>query len=221
MLANKSRLLRSIIDGLISPRAGSLNSKVDVGPRTTPSALRAFSTMSTWMVLPNVRRPACPTGASSIRSPSPKRSEATRNTESVAAVISGPIPSPARTRRFISVDSNVSTAPSSPNSVERKAAWATSLQRNSRAFFPVQEPLEVKAGELVLRIAPDMRRKCCHRSGVVRLELGKCFQITLRRRAPEFFPPQGFECAHRFGLAPQQKIADWAPAKVTHFLRQK
>ena len=119
------------------------------------------------------------------------------------------------------MDSNVSTAPSSPNSVERKAAWATSLQRNSRAFFPVQEPLEVKAGELVFRIAPDMRRKCCHRSGVVLLELGKCFQITLRRRASEFFPPQGFECAHRFGLAPQQEIADWAPAKVTHFLRQK
>src|SRR4029079_11371262 len=225
MLANKSRLFRSIIDGLSSPRAGSLNSKVDVGPRTTPSALRAFSTISGWMVLPSSRRPAWPTGASSIRSPSAKRSEATRNTESVVAVISGPIPSPARTRRFISADSNVdAAAPSSPIPAERKAAspatYAALLQGNSRTFFPIEEPLEVKAGELVFRIAPDMRCKCRHRGGVVRLQLGKSFQIALRRRAPEFFSPQGFECPHRFGLAPQQEIADWASAKVIYFLRQ-
>src|SRR4029450_8453685 len=103
MLANKSRLFRSIIEGLTWPFAGSLNSNVEVGPSTTPSALRAFSTMSGWIVCPCVRRPACPVAASSILNPRSKRSEVARRTASVAAVISGPMPSPGRTRRCIRV----------------------------------------------------------------------------------------------------------------------
>jgi len=50
MLANRSRLLRKVIDGFTSPRAGSLNWNVSVGPSTTPSAALAFSTISAWIV---------------------------------------------------------------------------------------------------------------------------------------------------------------------------
>ena len=66
---------------------------------TTPSAALARANDSSGSVEPSARRPPRPIGASSNARLGPKARSAAASTASVAAVISGPMPSPAITAR--------------------------------------------------------------------------------------------------------------------------
>jgi hypothetical protein len=57
------------------------------------------------------------------------------------------------------------------------------FHRNAGTRCAVQEPLEVKAGELIISVFPNMRRKGSHRAGIACFQFGKCREITLRRGA--------------------------------------
>ena len=43
-----------------------------------------------------------------------------------------------------------------------------------RAGRTVQEPFEVKAGELIISVFPNVRRKGSHRTRIASLQLGIC-----------------------------------------------
>ena len=80
ILANKSRLLRSIIDGLISPRAGSFVNRRSTSGQARPRRPCAPFRRCRDEWYSSARRPACPTGSSSNWMPRLKRSDAARRT---------------------------------------------------------------------------------------------------------------------------------------------
>ena len=43
----------------------------------------------------------------------------------------------------------------------------------------VEQPLEVKARELVVGVRTDVRGKCCERARIICLQLGECCEIGL------------------------------------------
>ena len=84
----------------------------------------------------------------------------------------------------------------------------------------VQQPLEVKAGELVLSVLADMRRKGRHRTGIARFEFGKCLQIGCRIGILILLKPERLEGAQSFSPAPQDKVPDRPPAELRHSRRE-
>ena len=66
-------------------------------------------------------------------------------------------------------------------------------QVNPRTSRTVQQPLEVKAGELIISVLPNMRGKGSHRSGIAGFQLGKRLEITPCRGTFVLLPSEGFE----------------------------
>ena len=71
-------------------------------------------------------------------------------------------------------------------------------QVNPRTSPTVQQPLEVKASELVISVLPNMRGKGSHRSGIAGFQLGKRFEITPCRGTFVLLPSEGFESTQSF-----------------------
>ena len=59
-----------------------------------------------------------------------------------------------------------------------------SIHRNPCARRAVQKPLQVKAGELIIRVLANMGRKRRQRTGIVRFQLGKGVEIAGGRGTP-------------------------------------
>src|SRR5713101_6563417 len=104
ILANRSRRLRNSPDGLRPPCETGGYSLCDTGPRITPSAFLAASIACSESVLPSARSAASPIGMGVKDRPSPKARSAAARTCMVAAVISGPMPSPSITTMRTGVD---------------------------------------------------------------------------------------------------------------------
>ena len=72
------------------------------------------------------------------------------------------------------------------------------VHNDPRAGCTVQQPLEVKAGELIIGVFPNMRCKGCHRAGIARFQLGKRLEITPCRGTFVLLPSEGFESTQSF-----------------------
>src|SRR6478752_271532 len=78
----------------------------------------------------------------------------------------------------------------------------------------VQQPLEVKAGELIISGSPDMRCKGSHRAGIACFQFGKRLQITLRRGVVVLCIPKGFESTQSLHPTPQNKVPDRSASEL-------
>ena len=101
MLAKRSSFTRNSPDGLMPPFSRGGYWRWSTGPRMMPGALRAASITSSGSVEPRFCSAAMPISCMSHSSPSLNFAFARSSTASVACVISGPMPSPGRTRIFI------------------------------------------------------------------------------------------------------------------------
>jgi hypothetical protein len=70
----------------------------------------------------------------------------------------------------------------------------------------------VKACELVLRLLSDVSRERSNSFWIAGFELGRSIQIALGRGVVVLLAPERLEGPQRFGLAPQDQVAYWAPA---------
>ena len=67
-------------------------------------------------------------------------------------------------------------------------ATAASVHRDPRAGRAVQQPLQMEAGELIVRALADLRREGRQRAGIARFQLGEGLQIARRRRIVVLLP---------------------------------
>src|SRR6476661_4053083 len=88
------------------------------------------------------------------------------------------------------------------------------IHRDARALGPIEQPLEMKSCEAILRLLADISRKGRNRTGILGLKQGVRVEIAFCRRVVELFFPQRFECSDHLSPAPQHKIADRPPAKI-------
>ena len=77
----------------------------------------------------------------------------------------------------------------------------------------------MKAGERIVRVFADMRRKGCHGARIGRFQFCECVHITVSRVTFALLTGEWFEDPQRLGLPSQNKVADWPPAKLLDFFR--
>jgi hypothetical protein len=92
-----------------------------------------------------------------------------------------------------------------------------SFHDNSRAGGAVQQPLEVKAGELIAGVLAYMRGKGSERRRIVCLKLCKSFLITAHSLVFVLLSGNRLESAQRLGPSAQHKVAHRPAMKVRHF----
>ena len=98
----------------------------------------------------------------------------------------------------------------------------TALVHNDpRAGRTVQQPLEVKAGKLIIGVLANMRCKGCHRAGIAGFQLGKRLQITLRRGIFVLLASKGLKSSQSFCPTPQNKVADRSAPEILHLRRER
>jgi len=103
----------------------------------------------------------------------------------------------------------------------RAVEGATPLvQDNPRAGCAIQQPLDVEAGKLILRLYTNMRCEYRDCTGVARFQFAKCLQITPRRGIFVLFRPQWLEGTQCIRPAPQQKVPLRAAPEVFHLCRE-
>ena len=90
------------------------------------------------------------------------------------------------------------------------APWPL-VHNDLRARRTIQQSLEMKAGELIIGVFPNMRGKGCHRAGIARFQLGKGLEITLCRRICVLLGPKRFESTQCLRLTPQNQVAAGQP----------
>ena len=96
------------------------------------------------------------------------------------------------------------------------------LVRNDlRARRTIQQSLEMKAGELIIDVFPNMRCKGCHRAGIARFQLGKGLEITLCRGICVLLGPKGFESTQCLRLTPQNQVAHRSAPELFHPRRKR
>jgi hypothetical protein len=95
------------------------------------------------------------------------------------------------------------------------------VHNDPRAGRTVQQPLEVKAGELIVGVFPNMSRKGGHRTGIARFQLGKGLKITLCRGIFVLLASKGLKSAQSFRPAPQNKVADRSAPEPFHPRRER
>ena len=97
---------------------------------------------------------------------------------------------------------------------------AALVQGNPCSGRAIQQPLEVEARELIVRLLADMRCECGDCAGIAGLQLGKGLQIALCRWVFVLFDPKRLEGTQRLGPAPQHQIADRSAAEVLDLRRE-
>ena len=95
------------------------------------------------------------------------------------------------------------------------------VHNNPRAGRTIQQPLEVKAGELIISVSPNMRCKGSHRAGIACFQFGKRLEITLRRGVFVLCIPKGFESAQSRHPTPQNKVPDRSASELFHPRRER
>ena len=76
------------------------------------------------------------------------------------------------------------------------------IHNDPRAGRTVQQPLKVKAGELIVSMFPDMGRKSRHRTRIAGFQLGKRLKITLCRGIFVLLASEGLKSAQSFRPTP-------------------
>src|SRR5674476_527040 len=97
---------------------------------------------------------------------------------------------------------------------------ASLIHGDPRAGCAIQQPLEVKAGKLIISILTNMRCECRDCAGVARFQFGKGLQITLCRGIIALFRRQRFEGAQGLRPAPQQKVPHRTAPEVRYLCRE-
>ena len=97
ILANRSRRLRNSPDGFKPPCTSGGYSLCETGPRMRPSAAFSAAIAVSGKVVPCARSASSPINTGSNERARLKTRAAARRTTTVAAVISGPMPSPSMT----------------------------------------------------------------------------------------------------------------------------
>ena len=77
----------------------------------------------------------------------------------------------------------------------------------------------MEACELVLRLPSDVSREGGNSVWIAGFELGRSIQIALGRGVVVLLAPERLEGPQRFGPAPQDQVAYWAPTKVLPYWR--
>ncbi len=85
----------------------------------------------------------------------------------------------------------------------------------------IQQPLEVEARQLVLRLLADIGGEGRNRAGIVGFELGEGIQVSLGGGVVILLGAQRLESAQRFGLAAQHQIADRPAAEAIDLAGQR
>ena len=99
---------------------------------------------------------------------------------------------------------------------------ATPLVHNDpRAGRTVQQPLEVKAGELIICVFPNMGCKSRHGTGIAGFQFGKRLEITLGRGIFVLLASKGLKSAQSFRPTPQNKVADRSAPELFHLRRER
>src|SRR6476659_7661790 len=88
------------------------------------------------------------------------------------------------------------------------------IHRDARALGPIEQPLEMKSCEAILRLLADMSRKGRNRTGILGLKQGVRIEVAFCSSVVELFFLQRFERPDHLTPTPQHKIADWPPTKI-------
>ena len=89
-----------------------------------------------------------------------------------------------------------------------------SLQGDPHAGRAIQQPFEMGARELVVRMLTNVRCKRGQGTGIAGLQLGKSVQIALGRWGFILAGRERLERPQRLGLAPQHQVADRPAAEI-------
>jgi hypothetical protein len=100
------------------------------------------------------------------------------------------------------------------------APWPL-VHNDLRARRTIQQSLEMKAGELIIGVFPNMRCKGGHRAGIARFQLGKGLEITLCRGICVLLGPEGFESTQCLRLTPQNQVAHRSAPELFHPRRKR
>ena len=95
------------------------------------------------------------------------------------------------------------------------------IHNDPRAGRTVQQPLEVKAGELIISVFPNMGCKTGHRAGIAGFQFGKRLEITLCRGIFVLLATQGLKSAQSFRPTPQNKVTDRSAPELFHPRRER
>ena len=95
------------------------------------------------------------------------------------------------------------------------------VHNNPRTGRTIQQPLEVKAGELIICVFPNMGCKSRHGAGIAGFQFGKRLEITLSRGIFVVLATQGLKSAQSFRPTPQNKITDRSPPELFCLRRQR
>src|SRR4029077_275460 len=79
----------------------------------------------------------------------------------------------------------------------------------------------MEAGERVVGVFTDMRRKCRHRTGIARFQLGVPLDVTSGRGSLILLDAQRFECAQRLTLAPENEITHRPAVELSRLRRER
>ena len=79
----------------------------------------------------------------------------------------------------------------------------------------------MEAGERVVGVFTDMRRKGRHRTGIAGFQLGVGLDITSGRGSLIFLNAQRLECAQRLSLAPENEITHRPAAELSRLGRER
>ena len=95
------------------------------------------------------------------------------------------------------------------------------LHNDPRAGRTVQQPLEVKAGELIIGVFPNMRCKTRHRTGIAGFQFGKRLKITLCRGVFVLLASEGLKSAQSLCPTPQNKVTSRSALEIFHPRRER
>src|SRR5262245_5550947 len=87
---------------------------------------------------------------------------------------------------------------------------------DSRAFCPIQEPLEMEGRQAILRLLSDMSGKGCDGASIACFQQSEGVEITFRGRAVILPGLKRLEGTYHLASPPQHKIADRSSAEILH-----
>ncbi len=102
-----------------------------------------------------------------------------------------------------------------------QAAWVVLVHSDPSAGRTVQQPLEMKAGQLIISMFPNMGCKSRHRTRIAGFQFGKRLKITLCRGIFVLFALEGLKSTQSFRPTPQNKVTDRSAPEISHPRRER